>query len=41
MKQSAELGRCSPSIPSWFTPPNWLFGPVWITLFLLMGVSLF
>ena len=25
----------------WFTPPNWLFGPVWITLFLLMGVSLF
>ena len=25
----------------WFTPPNWLFGPVWITLFLLMGVSVF
>jgi len=24
-----------------FTPPNWLFGPVWITLFLLMGVSLY
>ena len=24
-----------------FTPPNWLFGPVWITLFLLMGVSVY
>jgi len=25
----------------WFTPPNWLFGPVWITLFTLMGISLY
>jgi translocator protein len=37
------------SIPSWystlskpwFTPPNWVFGPVWITLFTLMGISLY
>jgi len=36
-------------IPGWyaglnmpsFAPPNWVFGPVWTTLFLLMGVSAF
>lgn len=25
----------------WFTPPSWLFGPVWTTLYILMGVSLY
>lgn len=28
-------------IKPWFTPPGWLFGPVWITLYTLMGISLF
>ena len=37
------------AIPTWYaglkktpyTPPKWAFGPVWTTLYILMGISVF
>ncbi len=39
----------APNIPTWYAnvvrpelaPPNWIFAPVWIILFTLMGISAF
>jgi translocator protein len=48
---AAGLGSLftTPAIPTWyaalnkppFSPPNYLFGPVWTLLYILMGISLY
>ncbi|MCX6718464.1 MAG: tryptophan-rich sensory protein [Candidatus Staskawiczbacteria bacterium] len=42
-------GFTTPEINNWyqslnkpgFNPPNWIFGPVWTVIFVLMGISLY
>ena len=39
----------APAVPAWYaglqksslTPPSWVFGPVWVSLFFLMGLAAF
>ena len=39
----------SQAVPTWYAslnrpsynPPNWIFGPVWTTLYILLGISFF
>lgn len=48
---AAALGNLAtiPNIPGWYaglakpalTPPNWVFGPAWTTLYILMAVAFF
>jgi tryptophan-rich sensory protein len=39
-RQSVDTWYASLQKPS-FSPPNWVFAPVWITLYFIMGISAF
>ena len=38
--QAVPIWYASLNRPS-FSPPNWVFGPVWTTLYILLGISFF
>lgn len=39
LTRTAISGWYATLVKPWFNPPNWIFGPVWTALYILMGVA--
>jgi len=39
LSRSADRSEYDQLNKPWFNPPGWIFGPVWLILYILMGVS--